>query len=299
MSLTINQNITSTNFTSGRRSYTYIVIHNVGTASTAKGAAKANTTYFKSTYRGASAHLFVDEEEIWQCVALEDTAWHCGTSGTPKIGCYNSTSIGIELCGNSTFPESEIELAAELVQYLMEEYDIDADHVVRHYDVTGKACPAAYIDSSTWATLKARLVGSTTSSSTSSTSSSSSGKPSGAKDYDESPLAYDGYFGPLTTKYLQRRLRAHGYYPASKYVIDGDFGYYTALELQRYLRALGYYTTAYKLDGDFGEASTKALQSYLKALKVYWDESGWCLVDGDWGELTTIALQRAINGGIL
>lgn len=112
-------------------------------------------------------------------------------------------------------------------------------------------------------------------------------------------MLHDGYFGPLTVRYLQQAIRARGYYPAGAYVIDGDFGYYTKLELQKLLRALGYYTTAYLLDGDFGPESIKALQRWLLDLKCYWDENGWCLVDGEWGNLTTIAIQRAINAGVL
>lgn len=68
--------------------------------------------------------------------------------------CTNKNSIGIEICSNSTtkkvgkanddtwfFTEKELNLAVELVNELMKEYDIDYDHVIRHYDVTGKLCP--------------------------------------------------------------------------------------------------------------------------------------------------------------
>lgn len=170
---TINQNLTTVNRTSGNSGRKWIVIYNVGTAATAEGAAYNNTVYFKSTYRGASAHYFVDKGSIWQCVSLDDTAWHCGTTGTYYSECRNSTSIGIELCGNSTFPDAEIKLAAKLVQWLMDKYDIDADHVIRHYDVTHKSCPAAYLTDSKWSALKATLVGSSSSSSSSSSTSSS------------------------------------------------------------------------------------------------------------------------------
>ena len=158
----INRNITSVNRTRGNSGRKWIVIHNVGTAPTKKGSAKANTVYFKSVYRGASANFFVDVAEIWQCVELGDTAWHCGTTGKYYSACRNSTSIGIELCGNGKFPDAEIDLAAQLVQWLMAEYNIPESNVIRHYDVTHKQCPAGYIGSSDWAALKARLVGKST-----------------------------------------------------------------------------------------------------------------------------------------
>ena len=130
--------------------------------------------------------------------------------------------------------------------------------------------------------------------------SGSPGRPAGALDPKQSILLHDAYFGPLTAKHWQARLRKAGYYPASKYVIDGDFGYYTKLETQYFLRDHGYYPASkYLMDGEFEVESIKALQQYLLDLKVYWSDQGWCLVDGDWADLTTIAVQRAVNAGVL
>ena len=40
----------------------------------------------------------------------------------------------------------------------MDKYGIDVDHVVRHYDVTGKECPEPWVrDESLWRKFKARL----------------------------------------------------------------------------------------------------------------------------------------------
>ena len=73
-------------------------------------------------------------------------------------------------------------------------------------------------------------------------------------DPAETILAYDGYFGPLTVKYVQRAIRRGGWYPSGKYVIDGDFGYYTKFHLQKYLRYnCGTYSR--NCDGDFGRCS--------------------------------------------
>lgn len=121
-------------------------------------------------------------------------------------------------------------------------------------------------------------------------------------DPAETILAYDGYFGPLTVKYVQRAIRRGGWYPAGKYVIDGDFGYYTKFHLQKYLR---YNCGTYQrnCDGDFGRYSVMALQQHLLNVGCYWyvgsdGRRHACEVDGSWGDYTTTAAQRAINAGV-
>ena len=60
----INKKITRVNYNNSNRSNSqikYLVYHYVGGVSTARN----NADYFYSTYRGASAHFFVDENEIW------------------------------------------------------------------------------------------------------------------------------------------------------------------------------------------------------------------------------------------
>jgi N-acetylmuramoyl-L-alanine amidase CwlA len=48
--------------------------------------------------------------------------------------------------------------AAALTKQKMAEYGIDADHVVRHYDVTGKKCPAPMVDDEAqWTSFKKQL----------------------------------------------------------------------------------------------------------------------------------------------
>lgn len=118
--------------------------------------AKGNTDYFKSGYRAASAHYFVDENSVWQSVEDEDIAWHCGGNKQGINGasffnvCTNMNSIGVELCSRKNgdvyfFKEQTIANAVELVRELMEKYNIDTDHVIRHYDVTGKICPNPFV----------------------------------------------------------------------------------------------------------------------------------------------------------
>lgn len=138
----------------------YIVIHYVGAVSTALNNAK----YFKTTYRGASAHYFVDEKDIYRVVADKDIAWHCGASKYKHADCRNSNSIGIEMCcyrkadGTLDVSDKVIERTIELTKILMAQYNIPAENVLRHYDVTGKNCPAPMVaDVSKWNDFKARL----------------------------------------------------------------------------------------------------------------------------------------------
>ena len=65
-----------------------------------------------------------------------------------------------------SFSDAAIANAEWLVKKLMAEYNIPADHVIRHYDVTGKPCPGIIgwnADSGSedkWTTFKASLTAS-------------------------------------------------------------------------------------------------------------------------------------------
>lgn len=73
---------------------------------------------FADRDRKASAHYFVGYDgEIWQSV--EDEDWY--------------------------FEDATVEAAVELTCYLMDKYNVPESRVLRHYDVTGKICPAPYV----------------------------------------------------------------------------------------------------------------------------------------------------------
>ena len=199
------------------------------------------------------------------------------------------------------FTEAQVATRGELVRDLMARYGIPEGSVIRHYDVTGKLCPAPYVDASKWAALKSRILGGSVELAPTPAPAQPGGVPSGCINPPESILAYDGYFGPLTVKYVQRRMKAAGWYltcPQGRLLVDGDFGYWTRFHLQKYLR---YNCRTYfrNCDGDFGRYSVMALQEHLLNVGCYWDEHGECVVDGDWGSLTTVGIQRAVNAGVL
>ncbi len=127
----------------------WIVIHfTAGKGDTAKN----NADYFARTPKlNASAHFFVDENEIWQTVNLANTAWHCGSeTGYYYNSCRNVNSIGIEMCSDWKNGEYVITMETQkrtvkLVQWLMEQYGIDINHVCMHYHVTHKYCPEPFV----------------------------------------------------------------------------------------------------------------------------------------------------------
>lgn len=140
---TLFSKVNFTDANRGKGDITYLIKHYVG----ATGGARANCKFFYNVYRGASAHFFIDQNgEIWQCVREKDIAWHIGALVYRHKECRNSNSIGVELCvkkdknGRWYYTEATKKSAIELFAYLADKYGIDEDHILRHYDVTGKIC---------------------------------------------------------------------------------------------------------------------------------------------------------------
>lgn len=121
----------------------YIVVHYTAN----KGdTAQNNLDYFARTKTGTSAHYFVDSKGVGQSVKDADTAWHCGSKNPRHPYCRNSNSIGIEMCDSfAVVPDAVRNNTLALVRQLMSKYGIGPDHVLRHYDVTGKNCPAPWV----------------------------------------------------------------------------------------------------------------------------------------------------------
>ena len=136
----------------------YIVVHY--TANTGD-TAQNNLDYFARTKTGTSAHYFVDENEVCQSVQDTDVAWHCGSKNPRHPYCRNANSIGIEMCNSvGSVPEAVRDRTAAFVRQKMKEYGLDVNHVLRHYDVTGKRCPAPWVDNpAEWMEFKKMLEG--------------------------------------------------------------------------------------------------------------------------------------------
>lgn len=155
--LPIQRKISAYNFYTGNN-IQYIVIHDVGTVSSAKN----NADYFSGGNRNASAHYFVDDISIWQSVEDKNGAWHVG-DGYGKYGITNTNSIGIEMCLKAplTVTDKTVTNTLELTRHLMGKYNIPASRVVRHYDASRKACPGSFKANnwSKWIEFKNRLTG--------------------------------------------------------------------------------------------------------------------------------------------
>ena len=136
----------------------YIVVHYTGNWG---DTAQNNADYFARKVTGSSAHYFVDREEVWRSVAEKDTAWHCGSSHPVHPLCRNGNSIGVEMCDSAGGVPPEVEARTiALVEELMARYQIPPDRVLRHYDVTGKKCPAPWVDApGEWEKFRAVLRG--------------------------------------------------------------------------------------------------------------------------------------------
>ena len=137
----------SSNYDSySKRNVANIVIHYTGNK---KDTAYANANYFKGSYRNASAHFFVDNDNIYQTVALKNVAWHCGGYTYYHASARNYNSIGIEMCctaGNYKVSAKTIKNTAYLTANLCKRLGIKSNevdkYVLRHWDITHKSCPA-------------------------------------------------------------------------------------------------------------------------------------------------------------
>ena len=151
------------NYRAGRtQPVRYIVMHY--TANNGDTAKNNCDYYHRVGGLQASAHYFVDEHGAMQSVRECDTAWHCGARAYWHPECRNANSIGIEMCSRKRadgsyyiLPET-VANAAALAREIMQRYGIDTEHVVRHYDVTGKRCPMPWVDDpAQWAAFLAML----------------------------------------------------------------------------------------------------------------------------------------------
>ncbi len=120
-----------------------IVIHYVANGGT---TAENNRNYFeglkdsKATY--ASSHYIIDlDGEIIQCIPLDEISYASNER--------NSDTIAIECChpdDTGRFTTDTYDTLVYLTAWLMGEYDLEIDDVIRHYDISGKDCPKYFVD---------------------------------------------------------------------------------------------------------------------------------------------------------
>lgn len=108
--------------------------------------ARQNRDYFeglKDTHTTkASAHFVIGlDGEIVQCIPTSEMAYASNNR--------NSDTIAIECChpdADGKFTQETYDSLVELTAWLCQKFGLDADDVIRHYDVTGKLCPLYFVD---------------------------------------------------------------------------------------------------------------------------------------------------------
>ena len=92
--------------------------------------------------RSASAHFVIGYEgEIIQCLPLGEIAYAVKTR--------NYDSISIECCfvdENGKFTDATYQSLLQLTAWLLREYKLTPNDVLRHYDVGGKKCPLYFVE---------------------------------------------------------------------------------------------------------------------------------------------------------
>lgn len=121
-----------------------IVVHWVGNAGS---SAIGNRNYFNSLATShktaASSHYIIGlNGEVIRCIPENEVAFHSGSYS------MNRKSIGIETCHpdwNGKFADSTYNSLVELCADICRRYGLNANNIIRHYDVTGKDCPRYYV----------------------------------------------------------------------------------------------------------------------------------------------------------
>ena len=298
----------------GETKIQWIVMHYFGGLSTALECAG---WFCNPSNNQGSADFCVDDDYIIQVNPDLDTynSWHCGggLQGSirhSKYGiCKNSNSIGIEMRPYNDngavsaaqnagwyFHQKTVDNAVDLVKYLMKKYGIDADHVIMHADVTGKYCPAPWLDRpAEWDAFQAAIRN---------TGNATVSKP---ETSTKEKLAVDGSFGPACTRRSQQWAGTEvdgviSYQPSSnrKYLYSAYTGCWQFLAsgydagssfiraLQTFLKNKGYYAGA--IDGWCGKQTVTAWQKWLQAEGYYTGA-----IDGSMGSQHVKAWQRYLN----
>lgn len=108
--------------------------------------AAQNRSYFENLAvtgeTSASAHFVIGYEgEIIQCIPLDEIGY--------AVKQRNYDSISIECCyvsKDGRFTDATYESLIQLCGWLLKEYKLSPDKILRHYDAGGKKCPLYYVE---------------------------------------------------------------------------------------------------------------------------------------------------------
>ncbi|SDB14958.1 N-acetylmuramoyl-L-alanine amidase family protein [Butyrivibrio sp. INlla16] len=115
-----------------------IVIHYVGNPGT---TAQQNRDFFNHEDSDVCSHFVVGMEgEIIMCLPLNERS--------AASNDRNHDTISIEVShpdDTGKFTDASYESLLKLTRWLMKEFGLKKNHVIRHYDVTGKECPRYFV----------------------------------------------------------------------------------------------------------------------------------------------------------
>lgn len=223
---------------------------------------EANANYFHNKVVKASAHRFVDDNSVTISVPDNYVAWSVGGKKVSSKGgkfhgiCTNTNSISIEMCDTKRNGKYEVTSATRanaiaLGKEFIKKYNISRDHVIRHFDVTGKNCPAYFVSNeSDWEKFKDELFGKTSS------SSNSSKKYSGTLPALGKPNCLRKGSKGINVQRLQKFLN---WCLGTKLSIDGDFGGKTEAAVKKFQKKYGL-----SADGSFGPKSLAKAKQLIK-----------------------------------
>ena len=160
--MTVNKAYISNNNSYATNDPRYIVIHctdNFAAGANALAHAKAQ---YNGNLQGTSVHYYVDDGSVaYQTLPYNRGPWHVGVNyGGRLFGVvHNRNSIGIEMCVQAGYNyEKAFQNTVALCRQVMAELNINADHVVTHFDVCAKNCPSAIRARDDWERFK-ELIG--------------------------------------------------------------------------------------------------------------------------------------------
>ena len=108
--------------------------------------AQANRNYFEGLKdehtTKASSHFVIGlDGEIIQCIPSTEISYASNDR--------NGDTLSIECCHpdeTGKFTDKTYDSLVKLTAWLCSRFDVPADEVIRHYDVTGKDCPKYFVE---------------------------------------------------------------------------------------------------------------------------------------------------------
>ena len=115
------------------------------------GGLSGTLAWFANPNSGVSAHYVVAKDgRVFQMVEERKKAHHAGASEFQGRQDFNRFSVGIEIVnkndGQDPYPPDQFEALVNLVDYLVEKYDIQRQWIVTHADIStvGKTDPRGF-----------------------------------------------------------------------------------------------------------------------------------------------------------